>query len=110
MIEKEIPVYSIFACEIGVFSFLIGAFMNSLILGFMIFSGSGLVMYTLFQRFYTFLPLVWGATLLGWMTTFLWTSYIDRGLGTNFMAILLSLSSGFFCYVLNERFFKRFSI
>lgn len=104
------PIYSVFACEIATFSFLIGAFMGSLILGISILGISGLIMYLLFQRIYNSLPLVWGATFLGGITTLLWTSYLDDWLGTTFLAILFGLLSGFICYVLNDRFFKTYQV
>ncbi|HUX80606.1 MAG TPA: hypothetical protein VMW10_12805 [Alphaproteobacteria bacterium] len=100
------PVYLIFACEVIVFSFLIGAFMNSLVLSVTVLGASGLLMYILFQWLYNTQPLVWGATLLGGITTLLWASYLDTLCGTTFIAILLGLLSGFICYVLNDRFFK----
>lgn len=104
------PIYLIFSCEIVVFSLLIGAFMDSLIFGLSILGGSGLIMFTLFQRFYNALPLVWGATLLGSLATLLWTSYIDGWLGTTFIALLFSLLFGFICYVLNDHFFKTYQV
>ncbi len=102
------PVYLIFACEIIVFSLLIGAFMNSLVLGVTILGGSSIIMYALFQRLYNALPLVWGATFLASITSLLWASYIDAWLGTTFLAILFGLLSGFICYTLNDYFFKTY--
>lgn len=102
------PIYLIFSCEIIVFSFLIGAFMGSSVLGVGIVGCSGLIMYLLFQRFYNPPPFIWGATLLGGMTTLLWASFIDTWLGTNFIAILLSLIVGSLCYILNDFFFNKY--
>ncbi len=104
------PIYLIFACEIIVFSFLIGGFMNSTILAMVILCGSGLIMYAFFQWVYTSTPLVWGATLLGAITALLWASYIDAWLGTTCVALLLSLVSGTVCYLLNGCFFKRYQV
>jgi len=104
------PIYLIFSCEIVVFSLLIGAFMDSLIFGLSILGGSGLIMFTLYERWYKALPLVWGATLLGSLTTLLWTSYIDDWLGTTFIALIFSLLFGFVCYVLNDYFFKTYQV
>lgn len=109
-VEESMPVYLIFACEIVVFSFLIGAFMNSLVLGVTVLGASGLIMYLLFQWLYDAQPLVWGATFLGGFTTLLWTSYLDAWCGTTFIAILFGLLSGFICYVLNRHFFKTYHV
>jgi hypothetical protein len=108
MREEGMPIYLIFSCEIIVFSLLLGAFMDSLALGLAILGGSGLIMNVLFQRLYNALPLVWGATVLGSITTLLWASYLDAWLGTTFIAILFGLLSGFVCYTLNDYFFKTY--
>ena len=104
------PVFFIFSCEVIVFSFLISAFMNSLALGVAISGASGFIMYLLFQRLYSSLPLVWGATLLGGLMILLWASYIDMWLGTTFIAIFLSLLGGTLCYFLNRLFFQEYQI
>ncbi len=102
------PVYGIFTCEMVVFSLLIGAFMDSLVLGVIILGSTGILIYTLFHRLYNPLPLVWSATVLGSLTVLLWASYIDAWLGTTFIAILSSFLTGVFCYLLNDRFFKKY--
>ena len=104
------PIYLIFTCEIVVFSLLIGAFMDSLVLGVIILGGSILIIYTLFQRLYTALPFIWGATFLASLTALLWASYIDQWLGTTFIAIFCGLLSGALCYVLNDYFFKTYQV
>ena len=104
------PVYSIFACEIITFSFLIGAFMGSSTFGLVILGGSSLIMYILFQRLYNALPLVWGATLLGGTAILLWASYIDAWFETTFIAVFFGLLSGVICYLANDRFFKKYQV
>ncbi|MBS0271413.1 MAG: hypothetical protein JSR85_02050 [Proteobacteria bacterium] len=104
------PVYLIFSCEVIVFSFLIGAFRGSSTLGFTILGSSSLIIYFLFQRLYTPLPLVWGVTILSGIATLLWVSYIDTWLGTNFIAIILSFIVGGLCYIVNDRFFKKYHV
>ncbi len=100
----------IFSCEIFAFSFLIGAFTGSSIFGLVVLGGSSLIMYAFFQRLYTALPLVWGATLLGGITTLLWASYIDAWFETTFIAVFLGLLSGVICYFANDRFFKKYQV
>lgn len=104
------PVYLIFSCEIIFFSFLIGGFADSIILGFSILGSGGLLMYALSQKFYSAHPYIWGGTILGGLTTFLWASYIDAWFGTSFIAVLLSLLMGHIFYFLNNLFFKKYYI
>lgn len=104
------PVYLIVGCETAVFSFLISSYMHSFVLGLVILGGSSLIMYALFQHFYSPLPFIWGVTLLGSLTTLLWTSYLDIWLGTSFIAIFLSLFSGVLFYFLKSRFFKKYHV
>lgn len=104
----DMPVFLIFGCEIAFFSFLIGAFMHSIGLAVSVLGGSSLAMYMLFQRYYTFWPMVWGSTLLGGLSALLWGSYLDAWLGTNFIAIFLSLLSGVLCFFLNDLFFRKY--
>ncbi len=105
---EKMPVFLILACEIAVFSFLIGAFLGSVLLGLIILFLYGIAMYFLFQEFYTPLPFVWGATLLASIATLLWASYIDIWLGTAFMTVLLTPLSGTLCYLLNNSFLRRY--
>jgi hypothetical protein len=105
---EGMPVFLILGCELAVLSFLIGAYLDSVGFGLCILGAVGLPLYFLFQEIYTFLPLVWGITLLGTITTLCWSSYIDLWLGTNFMAIFLALSMGSFLFVLNNHFLKKY--
>jgi len=104
------PIYLILGCEIAFFSFLIGTYMHSFTFGLAILGVSSIIIYALFQSLYNLRPFVWGATLLAGLTTLLWASYIDRWLGTNFIAILFSILSGSLCYVLNDRFLKKYQL
>ncbi|MBY0292371.1 MAG: hypothetical protein K2W92_03695 [Alphaproteobacteria bacterium] len=104
------PVYLIFSCEIIFFSFLIGGFADSIILGFTILGSGGLIMYALGERLYSAHPYIWGGTILGGLATFLWASYIDIWLETSFVAVLLSLLMGSICYFLNNLFFEKYYI
>ena len=108
--KKPMPIYLIFSCEIIFFSFFIGGFANSIILGFTILGSSGLTMYALGQMLYNPQPYVWGGTILGGLATFLWASYIDTWLGTSYIAVLLSFLMGRICYSLNNFFFKKYYI
>ncbi|MBY0500490.1 MAG: hypothetical protein K2P93_00620 [Alphaproteobacteria bacterium] len=103
------PVFLILGCEVAVFSFLIGAYMDSVGFGLCILGAAGLLMYFLYQKIYTFLPLVWEITLLGTMATLFWCSSIDRWLGTNFIAIFLALSMGSLLFFLNNHFLKKYT-
>jgi hypothetical protein len=102
------PIFLIMACEMATFSFLIGAFMKSLILGLVVFAASGFSVYFLFQEFYNPRILVWGVTILASITALLWSTYIDAFLGTLFMTIVLSLVSGFVCYIINAQLIKQY--
>lgn len=102
------PIFLILGCEVAFFSFLIGAYMDSVGFGLCILGIAALFMYFLFQKLYTFLPLVWGSTFLGTITTLCWSSYIDLWLGTNFVAIFFALSMGSFLFFLNNHFLKKY--
>lgn len=102
------PVFLILGCELAFFSLLLGAYMHSLGLGFVILGGSGLVIYPFFQRLYNLYPFLWMITFLGSLTALLWVSYIDFFLGTNFVAVMLSIVVGFVVYMGNYFFIKKY--
>lgn len=101
-------VFVIFACEVVTFSFLIGTFGSSSILGLSVCGLSGLIMYALYQKFYNSLPFIWGIALLAGTNSLLWASYIDALFDTTFIALTLGIITAVFFYGLNKRLFKMF--
>lgn len=89
--DSWMPVIIIFTCEVAFFSFLIGTFMGSVGLGLTILALGGLLIYGWLQTSYNFLPLMWGVSLLGGATAYLWGTLLDTWLSTDFIAVLLSL-------------------
>lgn len=100
-------VFLLLGCEMVTFSLLLGAYMESLGLGFVILGGCALVIYPLFQRFYSLYPYLWMVTFLGSLTTLLWTSFIDFYLGTTFIAMFLCIIMGIVVYSINYFFVKK---
>lgn len=101
------PIFLILSCEIGFFSFLIGAYFHSVGIGFITLGGSGLILYGLFQQFFSLQPLVWSVTFLGGFAILLWTTYIDQWFGTSFIALLFSLLTGTLLYFMNNLFLRK---
>lgn len=101
-------VFLLLGCELGFFSLLLGAYMNSLGLGFVILGICALVMYPLFQHFNSLYPFVWIITLLGSLTTLLWGAYLDFFFDTTFIAIFLSIVTGVVVYNANYFFIKKY--
>jgi hypothetical protein len=99
-------IFVIYSCEVIALSFLIGTFMSSPVLGFTICGMSGLIMYALYQKFYTPLPLIWGTTLLAGLNGFLWASYLDTWFGTTFIAIIAGTLTAVYFYYLNKKLFS----
>lgn len=103
-------VFLFLGCEVVAFSLLLGAYMGSLGLGFVILGISCLIIYGLFQWLYNLHPFLWVITLLGSLTTLLWASYIDYFFGTTFIAIFLSIGAGSILYILNYFFVKNYHL
>lgn len=101
------PIFLVFGCEVVALSFLIGAFMSSVVFGFTLCGLSSLTMYFFYQKFYKPFPFVWGVTLLAGMNSLLWASYIDKWCGTTYVAVLLGFITAVCFYFLNKRFFKK---
>lgn len=101
-------VFLFLGCELGFFSLLLGAYMDSLGLGFVIIGICALMMYPLFQHFNSLYPFIWMITLLGSLTTLLWATYIDFFFDTTFIAIFLSIFMGVFLYYTNYFFIKKY--
>ena len=100
-------VFLLLGCEMITFSLLLGAYMGSLILGFVILGGSALIVYPLFHHFYSLYPYIWMVTFLGSLTTLVWLSYIDFYLGTSFIAIFLCIVMSIVIYGTNYFFVKK---
>lgn len=99
-------VFLLLGCEMVAFSLLLGAYMNSLGLGFVILGGGIVIVYPLFQHFYSLYPYLWVVTFLGSLTTLLWMSYVDIFFGTAFIAVFSSLIVGVVLYCINYFFIK----
>lgn len=95
-------------CELGFFSLLLGAYIDSLGFGLVILGMCALTIYPLFQHFNSLQPALWILTLLGSFTTFLWTLSIDYFFDTTFISIFLSLGMGVFLYSVNYLFIKKY--
>lgn len=100
-------VFLLLGCEMVVFSLLLGAYMGSLGLGFVILGGSVVIVYPLFQHFYSLYPFLWMVTFLGSLTTLLWGSSLDFFLGTTFIAVFSSIIVGILIYGANYFFVKK---
>ena len=100
-------VFLLLGCEMVTFSLLLGAYMGSLGLGFVILGGSALIVYPLFQHFYSLYPYLWMVTFLGSLTTLLWLSYIDFFFGTAFIAVFFTIIVGVAIYGTNYYFVKK---
>lgn len=102
------PVFLLLGSEVVAFSLLLGAYMGSIGLGFVILGGSGLIIYPFYQRFYTPQPFLWMITILGGLATLTWASYLDYFFDTNFIAILLSTIVAAILYISNYLFVKKY--
>lgn len=100
-------VFLLLGCEGVVFSLLLGAYMNSLGLGLVLLGGSVVIVYPLFQYFYSLYPFLWMVTFLGSLTTLLWASYLDFFFGTTFIAVFSSIFTGVVIYGVNYFFVKK---
>jgi ABC-type multidrug transport system permease subunit len=94
--------------ELGFFSLLLGAYMDSLGFGIVILGLCALIIYPLFQHFNSLYPTLWILTLLGSFTTFLWALSIDYFFDTTFIAIFLGIMSGIIIYIVNYFFIKKY--
>jgi len=101
-------VFLLLGCELGFFSLLLGAYMDSLGLGFVILGICALIMYPLFQHFNSLYPFVWMITLLGSFTTLLWATCLDFFFDTTFIAVFLSIFTGLVLYYANYFFIKKY--
>lgn len=99
-------IFLLLGCELGFFSLLLGAYLDSLGLGFVILGICAVVMYPLFQHFNSLYPFIWLIILLGSLTTLLWATYLDYFFDTTFIAVSLSLIAGVVIYNANYFFLK----
>ena len=104
------PILFIYICECAFFSLLIGAYFSSVTFGLTILGLVGILLYALFQRFYSALIFIWTVTFLAGFATFMWFSELDIYLGTGFISILFTIFISTFCFISNRELFKNYII
>lgn len=105
--ETPMPLIFLFSCEIGFFSFLLGAYFHSLGLGFIFLGTTGILLYALFQYFFSLKPFIWANVILGGLAVLFWMSCLDQLLNTSFIGIFAGLVAGGGLYFVNEHFLER---